>query len=233
MIVAEPKPVQEIRGMLEPHARVLFLGCGTCVTVCMAGGAREVGVMASAARMAARLAGNPGLVVDEAMVERQCDEAFLDELAPRITGYDAICSFGCGAGVQHVAGRFPNLRVYPGLNTKFLGVLERDGVWGERCAGCGSCQLGEFFGVCPVTRCAKRLLNGPCGGSRDGHCELGADTDCAWQLIYERASAFGAVERLLQISAPKDWSSALDGGPRRLIRADQAIDDLSDPKQRT
>jgi ferredoxin len=226
MIVAERKPIQEVRSLVDPHDRVLFLGCGTCVTVCMAGGEREVGVMASAVRMAAELAGRSGFVIDEATVERQCEDVFLDGIADRVAGYDAICSLGCGAGVQHVARRFPGLRVYPGLNTKFLGVLERDGVWAERCAGCGSCRLGEFFGVCPIARCSKRLWNGPCGGSRDGHCELGTDVDCAWQLIYERAQAFGAVDQLLRVAPPQDWSTALDGGPRRVVRTDQSIDDL-------
>ncbi len=226
MIVAERKPVQEVRCLVESHDRVLFLGCGTCVTVCMAGGEREVAVMASAVRMAAELAGRSQFVIDETTVERQCEDVFLDRIAGEVTQYDAICSFGCGAGVQHVARRFPALRVYPGLNTKFLGVLERDGVWAERCAGCGSCRVGDFFGVCPIARCGKRLLNGPCGGSRDGHCELGTDVDCAWQLIYDRACAFGAVDQLLRLQTPQDWSSALDGGPRRVVRADQSIDDL-------
>jgi ferredoxin len=226
MIVAEGKPVQEIRGLVESHDRVLFLGCGTCVTVCMAGGEREVGVMASAVRMASELAGRTGLVIDEATVERQCEDVFLDLVAEKAPNYDAICSFGCGAGVQHVARRFAWLRVYPGVNTKFLGVLEREGVWAERCAGCGSCRLGEYFGVCPIARCSKRLLNGPCGGSRDGHCELGTEIECAWQLIYDRACSFGAEDQLLRVAAPIDWSSALDGGPRRVVRADQSIDDL-------
>ncbi len=230
MIVAEPKPVQDIRSLLEPHRKVLFLGCGTCVTVCMAGGEREVGVMASALRMASELAGHGKLVIDEATVERQCEDVFLEPLAERITNYDAICSLGCGAGVQHVAQRFPKLRVYPGLDTKFLGVRQDEGVWAERCSGCGSCQLGDYFGVCPVTRCSKRLLNGPCGGSRGGHCELGPDVDCAWQLIYDRAIAFGALDELLAVQPPKDWSSALDGGPRRLVRADQSIEDLQKGK---
>ena len=83
-----------------------------------------------------------------------------------------ICSLGCGAGVQALAERFPKTPVYPGLNTQFMGILESQGVWTEKCAGCGNCRLGEFAGICPITRCAKRLLNGPCGGSQDGKCEV-------------------------------------------------------------
>ena len=223
MIVAERKPVPEIRDVVAGHQRVLFLGCGTCVAVCMAGGEREVGVMASSVRMALKLAGHAEVVIDEHTIERQCEDVFVDALRDRVAQYDAILSFGCGAGVQFLAERFPNLPVYPGVNTKFMGVLQSQGVWTEKCSGCGSCRLGEFSGVCPITRCAKHLLNGPCGGSTDGRCEIRADVDCAWQRIYDRARALGTLERLEAIAEPHDWSMALDGGPRRVVREDQQI----------
>ncbi|MBN2194882.1 MAG: methylenetetrahydrofolate reductase C-terminal domain-containing protein [Polyangiaceae bacterium] len=226
MIVAERKPVSEIRDLIAPHDRVLFLGCGTCVTVCMAGGAREVSLMAAVVRMAAELGGRTGLVIEEATVERQCEILFLDPIAEQAAGYDAICSFGCGAGVQHVAARLPQTPVHPGLDTQFLGVLEGDGVWAERCAGCGSCRLAEFSGLCPIARCAKRLLNGPCGGSQVGRCEIDPALPCAWQLIYERARAVGALDRLQGVAEVQEWGKALDGGPRRVVRGDQSIADL-------
>ncbi len=132
-------------------------------------------------------------------------------------------TLGCGAGVQALAERFPNMPVYPGLNTQFMGILESQGVWTEKCSGCGNCRLGEFMGVCPITRCAKRLLNGPCGGSRDGKCEVSPNLECAWQLISDRAEALGAVDRLEAIVPPHDWSTGLDGGPRKVVREDQCI----------
>ncbi len=182
MIVADRKKIPEIRAMIQKHQRVLLVGCGTCVTVCLAGGEREVGILASALRMSLRLArrgpsqvssDETGTVplctqVDECTIERQCEDAFIDLLAPRVPEYDCICSLGCGAGVQALAERFPGTPVYPGLNTQFIGILQSQGVWTEKCAGCGQCRLAEFAGICPITRCAKRLLNGPCGGSRDG-----------------------------------------------------------------
>ena len=79
-----------------------------------------------------------------------------------------------------------NKPVYAGLNTKFLGILEERGVWTEKCAACGACVLHEYGGICPVTRCAKHMLNGPCGGSREDRCEVRPDRPCAWQLIYQR-----------------------------------------------
>jgi len=223
MIVADRKKIPEIRDMIKGHQHVLLVGCGTCVTVCLAGGEREVGILGSALRMSLRLIGRGNVVVDECTIERQCEDAFIDALAPRVGDYDAICSFGCGAGVQALAERFPATPVYPGLNTQFIGILESQGVWVEKCAGCGSCRLGEFLGVCPITRCAKRLFNGPCGGSRDGKCEVDPDLDCAWQLIYDRAKALGVLDRLDAIAAPHDWSASLDGGPRRVVREDQCI----------
>lgn len=223
MIVADRKSVTELRNMIKDHNRVLLVGCGTCVTVCLAGGEREVGILGSAVRMALKLIGRDKVVVDECTIERQCEDAFIDALAPHAAEYDAICSFGCGAGVQALAERFPNVAVYPGLNTQFMGILESQGVWAEKCAGCGSCRLGEFAGICPITRCAKRLFNGPCGGSQDGKCEVRPELECAWQLIYDRAKAIGMLSKLEQVAEPQDWSKALDGGPRKVVREDQCI----------
>jgi ferredoxin len=225
MIVADRKKIPEIRDMIRGHRRVLLVGCGTCVTVCLAGGEREVGILGSALRMALRLAGNSETVVDECTIERQCEDAFVDLLAQRTAegGYDAICSLGCGAGVQALAERFPAMPIYPGLNTQFIGILQSQGVWTEKCAGCGNCRLGEFAAVCPITRCAKRLLNGPCGSSRDGKCEISQELDCAWQLIYDRARALGILDRFDAIVPPHDWSTGLDGGPRKVVREDQCI----------
>jgi ferredoxin len=223
MIVADRKNVKEIRDMVKDHDRILLVGCGTCVTVCLAGGEREVGILGSALRMSLRLIDRGNVVVDECTIERQCEDAFIDALAPQVGKYDAICSFGCGAGVQALAERFPNMAVYPGLNTQFMGILESQGVWAEKCAGCGSCRLGEFAGICPITRCSKRLLNGPCGGSQDGKCEVRADIECAWQLIYDRAKALGVLNRLESIAPPHNWSKGLDGGPRKVVREDQCI----------
>jgi ferredoxin len=223
MIVADRKSVPEIRDMIKDHDRVLLVGCGTCVTVCLAGGEREVGILGAAVRMALKLAGRGSVVVDECTIERQCEDAFIDVLAPRVADYDAICSLGCGAGVQTLAERFPETHVYPGLNTQFIGILESQGVWTEKCLGCGSCRLGEFAGICPITRCAKRLFNGPCGGSQDGQCEVCPDLECAWQLIYDRARALGVLDKLEAIAAPQDWSTGIDGGPRKVVREDQCV----------
>jgi hypothetical protein len=128
----------------------------------------------------------------------------------------------CGCGVQEVARRFKEKPVFPAVNTKFMGASERQGVWAERCQGCGDCLLGLTGGICPIARCSKRLLNGPCGGSSNGKCEINPDVDCAWQLIWERLKALGLESRYEDIAPPKDWRTSRDGGPRRIIREDLA-----------
>lgn len=219
MIVAEQKPLAEIKAMVEGYQRVLAVGCGTCVTVCFAGGEKEVGILASALRMATRLDGH-GVDIDEVTVQRQCEWEYIDPLRSRLDGYDAILSLGCGVGVQTLAERFPNMRVLPALNTKFMGLPIEQGVWEERCQACGDCILDRTGGICPIARCSKQLLNGPCGGSQRGKCEVHPDIPCAWHLIWERMTALGMLDRLLEIQPPKNWSTSRDGGPRRIIRED-------------
>ena len=222
MIVAERKTIPELIEILGPHKKILVLGCGTCVTVCLAGGEREVSIIASALRIASRVQGL-GLEINELVIERQCDNIFIEQAAEAIQKCDAVLSLGCGAGVQAIAERYPQNPVYAGLDTAFLGILEERGVWAEKCAACGSCVLHKYGGICPVTRCAKHMLNGPCGGSREDRCEVRPDRPCAWQLIYTRLKNIGQLDRLKQIEPPKDWGSSLSGGPRVIIREDHRI----------
>jgi ferredoxin len=217
MIVAEQKPIEEIKGFLAEHKRVLLLGCGTCVTVCLAGGEREVATLAPILRMS----GN--LEVMENTIERQCDAEFFDAVKEQAESCDAILSMACGVGVQMAAKIFDDKPVYPALNTKFMGTNDGAGQWSENCLACGDCKLGVFGGVCPVTRCSKSLSNGPCGGSVDGKCEVDPETiDCGWQLIYDRLKTLGKLDVLTENTIPKDWSQTHDGGPRKLSREDIA-----------
>jgi hypothetical protein len=142
---------------------------------------------------------------------------------------DAVLSLGCGAGVQQIAQRYPETPIYPGLDTKFLGVLEEQGMWTEKCAACGKCVIGSYGAVCPMTRCSKQMLEGPCGGSRNGRCEVSPDLDCAWQLIYDRLKAIGQLDRLLDPAPLTDWSLNHEGGCRKIIREDQRIKTADKP----
>ncbi|MFC2008157.1 methylenetetrahydrofolate reductase C-terminal domain-containing protein [Chloroflexota bacterium] len=222
MIVAERKSIPELIDILKDHKKILVLGCGTCVTVCLAGGEREVSIISSALRIASKVKGL-SFEIDELTIERQCDNVFIEQAAEAIESSEAVLSLGCGAGVQAIAERYARKPVYAGLNTAFLGILEERGMWTEKCAACGSCMLHKYGGICPVTRCAKHMLNGPCGGSREDRCEVRPDRPCAWQLIYQRLKDIGQLDRLRQIESPKSWSSSLDSGPRVIIREDHRI----------
>ena len=217
MIVAERKTFEEIKALLGDSARVLLAGCGTCVKVCFTGGDKEVAVLASQLRLAAGKARRK-LHIDEMTVERQCEPEFVDEVAKRFAGHDVIMSMACGAGVQLLASRFPTVPVLPAVDTSFLGALEKQGLFVENCQGCGACVLGTFGGICPVSRCAKSLFNGPCGGSQGGMCEVGGEVPCAWHQIIERLQKLRRLDNLKAPVAPKDWRSARHGGPRKLVR---------------
>mgnify|MGYP005854205599 CR=1 FL=1 len=219
MIIAQQKPLQEIKSLIGDARKVLVVGCGTCVTVCFAGGAREAAIVAASLRMASRLDGE-GKAVTDVTVQRQCEWEYLDEIAEQIQAADVVLSLGCGIGVQAIAEHFPQAWVVPGLNTSFLGLPTEQGVWAERCAACGDCLLGLTGGICPIARCSKSLLNGPCGGSEDGHCEVNPDIPCAWQLIYDRLSSLGKLDLLLEVQPPKNWKTSRDGGPRKIVRED-------------
>jgi ferredoxin len=222
MIVAHRKSIPELIDILTDHNKVLVLGCGTCVTVCLAGGQREVGIIASALRMASKLRGHV-LEVEELTIERQCDNVFIETAAEAVERNDAILSLGCGAGVQAIAERYNHKPVYAGLDTTFIGILEERGIWTEKCSACGACVLHNYGGICPITQCAKRLLNGPCGGSREDRCEVRDNRPCAWQLIYQRLKDIDQLDRLRKIQEPKNWQPSLDGGPRVIIREDHRV----------
>lgn len=222
MIVGEQKPIAEIKDKLMPYSKVLILGCGTCVKTCFAGGEDEVATLASVLRLAFKKDGK-NIKIEELTVERQCEDEFIKEAAAAIARNEAVLSLACGAGVQMVASRYTKSPVMPGVNTTFIGVLEKQGLFTEKCAGCGNCVLDIFSGICPVSRCSKKLMNGPCGGSHEGKCEVNPDTDCAWQLIYDRSKSFGQVEKLMVYVPPKDWRTGNYGGPRKLVREDHVI----------
>ncbi len=221
MIVAQRKSIPELAEMLERHKKILVLGCGTCVTVCLAGGEREVSILSSALRISSNLR-NLGFEIEELTIERQCDNIFIEKAAEAISRNDVVLSLGCGAGVQAIAERFDK-PVYAGLDTEFIGILEERATWTEKCISCGKCVLHNYGGICPVTRCAKHMLNGPCSGSTEDRCEVRADRPCAWQLIYNRLKSINELDRLKNIKPPKDWSYSLHGGSRVIIREDHRI----------
>jgi ferredoxin len=222
MIAAQWKPIPELVAKLRAHKKVLVAGCGTCVAECAAGGEREAETLAPLLTLALA---EEGLSVDVITVtlNRQCEFIFFDDIPKLLEteNIDAVVSLACGIGVQAFIEWFPDVRVYPGVNTSSLVIRESPGVWTARCEACGDCILDETFGVCPVARCSKGILNGPCGGtSNDGMCEVDPDTECAWKLIVDRAIEAGRVEDLMAVRGAKDYSNSRHGGPKRIVRED-------------
>ncbi|MBM4036694.1 MAG: hypothetical protein FJ291_33595 [Planctomycetes bacterium] len=225
MIVLKQKPMDWIIQKLRPYRKVAVVGCGTCATVCFAGGERQVEEFCCSLQLALR-EGNAEVQLEGATCKRVCDWEFVEPLLETLRGADAILSLACGAGSNLLADKLPKTAIIPGVDTTFLGANAGPDAWTEMCAGCGDCVLDLTFGICPIARCAKSLLNGPCGGCKDGKCEVNKEVECAWAKIVERATALGREEELGQVLPPKNWATARDGGQRSLKRDDLGLDRL-------
>lgn len=217
MIIADRKPINEILDMIQDCRKILMLGCKGCVTVCNVGGTKEVGILASTLKIATKKEGK-SLEVEEKTLERQCDPEYIEQVKGLVDEYDAVISMACGVGPQFLSEAYPNQRFFPAVNTTFMGGAVQHGIWAERCAGCGTCVIHHFDGLCPIARCSKSLLNGPCGGSASGKCEISKDVDCIWDIIVRKKMEQGRLKDLTALKPVKDWRTARDGGPRKSVR---------------
>ena len=213
MIVTAQKPLEEILDFLSPYTNILIVGCDGCTQPPR--GLREAETLAQLVELGGGSRGK-NFKFKVTTATKQCDSYLVaTELRSQIDNMEAVLSLGCGAGVQTISELFPNLPVFPAQDTHFIGVEEREGgILVERCAACGDCLLAQTGGICPITRCSKGLLNGPCGGAEDGKCEVDPERDCAWVLIIERLNKLGRLDKLQEITPPKDWSQM--GRPRKL-----------------
>lgn len=204
MVKGKRKPLEEIKAVIESHNKVLITGCGGCVSVCLAGGQKEVNTLIVDMKVLLKQE-NIKKELKGYTVERQCNQQFLAEMDDMVDDYDCVVSMACGAGVQYTAERFPGKPVYPGINTVAIGVDREIGVYEEKCRACGECVLAYTGGICPVTRCAKGLFNGPCGGTNKGMCEISNQIPCAWNDIYLRLKEQDRVNDILKIQEPMQW----------------------------
>ncbi len=212
MIIAERKPIPEIQSFVAGYHKVLVVGCGTCVAVCLAGGSKEADILKNELSLSPTTAGSR---FESRTLERQCDMEFLSELDGQAGEYDALLSMACGAGIQLLAERFSHIPVFPAVNTSCIGVNRSVGWYEENCRACGTCVLALTAGICPVTRCAKGLFNGPCGGTNITSCEIHPDQPCAWHLIYERLAAQDRLDQIMAISPANDWRNQQ---PRTIVQ---------------
>lgn len=229
MIVAERKNFEEICEMLPPSGDILLVGCGGCVTVCLTGGERAVSILAEQLRLKDQLEGRERAVT-ERTITRQCDAEYIEEIKTEASNADAVLSMACGVGVNYMTEVLDGPIVLPGMNTSFMGANIAQAQWSERCGGCGNCMLDKTGGICPIARCSKSLMNGPCGGTQDGKCEVDPETDCAWTLIVERMKHLGRIDELMEVMPPRDWSTSRDGGPRRMTVQSALLEDEQDEK---
>lgn len=216
MIVATRKSLDEIRATLAPCARVLVVGCGGCVSVCLTGGEEQAEQTASELRLVTRPDGSKWQV-EFASHTRQCEKEFCEAIREKVEKADAVLSLACGCGVQLMSDVYNPKPILPGMNTTFMGANVAKGVWMENCIGCGDCMLAETGGICPMSRCSKSLVNGACGGTNKGKCEVSPDLDCGWYLIYQRLKERGRLDLLRKMRPPRDWSKEHGRGARRMV----------------
>ncbi|MBW1892816.1 MAG: methylenetetrahydrofolate reductase C-terminal domain-containing protein [Deltaproteobacteria bacterium] len=208
MVKGKRKPLEEIKATVSRYKRILITGCGGCVSVCLAGGQREVEILS--AELKSEFKKESAVKrIDGFTVERQCNMQMLSELDDIINEYDAVLSMACGAGVQYTAERFPKVPVFPAINTMAIGVDRELGVYEEKCRACGECVLAYTGGICPVTSCAKGLFNGPCGGTNNGACEISDDIPCAWNEIYNRLKEQNRLEDIIELQMPMQWKNQI------------------------
>jgi len=213
MITGEQKPFEEIWSMVKDFKKVLVFGCNTCVAICHAGGGKEAEILASLLRMRAAQEG-VAIEINHAAIERHCEPEFFQPVMDNVRTYDLILSTACGVGVNLLSEHIGIIPVFPAINTEFFGAVPRAGEFTELCAGCGNCILHLTGGICPIARCSKSLLNGPCGGTNNGSCEVSPDIKCAWVLIYDRMKQLNKLDLMKEINEAKDWSKAQ--GPRSI-----------------
>ena len=199
--ITKPKSEEEIHRLLGGLNRVFIIGCGTCVTLTHTGGAPEVAAMKEA------LLESGKLVTGQVVVPVACDNLTSEILAEemgKIEQADVLLIMTCAFGVQTISSQLKRM-VVPALDTLFIGKESASGQFNEICTQCGTCIIGETGGICPVTSCHKGLVNGPCGGTDQGKCEIPGIKDCAWTLIYNRLSELGRLDSMRRLQEPRNF----------------------------
>jgi ferredoxin len=209
MIISEQKSKEELQDILEGKERLFLAGCAACATACKAGGEEEVFKMQEwLVSLGKEVTGS--VIIDEACHIMRAGRD-LRQHRLQVEEAEALLVLACGAGIQSISSSSEK-QVIGGLNSLFLGNIRRVGQYEQKCSLCGECILNETAGICPVTTCAKGLLNGPCGGMEDGRCEADRENDCAWHLIFERLKKQGRQGVFRRSVQPKDWGKVRKPG---------------------
>lgn len=202
MIISERKSMEELLEFLKDSERVVITGCSLCAAACKVGGQEEI------LKLKETLEQNGKEVIGYKVFDPSCNylkvRKDIKEIKSELGQADAVVSLSCGDGTQTVA-KLCDCRVFPGTNTMFIGEIERVGQYQEACLACGECQLGWTGGICPITKCSKSLMNGPCGGARDGKCEVDPENDCAWIMIYNKLKEQDRLDNIREIKNHRNY----------------------------
>ena len=210
--ITQQKPEEELDQLLDGLGRVFIIGCGTCATLTQTGGVPEVSAIKK------RLSEKGKMVTGDVVLAVACDNLTRDALAEygsRMDQADVLLIMACAFGVQTIARQMKKV-VVPALDTLFIGKETSLGEFNEICTQCGTCILGETGGICPVTSCHKGLVNGPCGGTNNGKCEIDNDKECAWTLIYNRLNELNRLDAMRKLQKPRNHQGELSPGKWRL-----------------
>lgn len=207
MIITKQKKFEDLLNSVG-KGPVFIIGCTECATLCHTGGEEEVLAMKDAfEKKQVRVS---GWVILEPACHLNNDKRLLRSFKEELSKSKKILVLACGNGVQTITEIFDDKDIISGTDTLFLGEIKRVNEFDKRCDMCGECLLDLFGGLCPVSRCPKSMLNGPCGGAKGGKCEINPDMDCVWDQIYNRLKQSGKLHLLEEIQKPKDWSKSLE-----------------------
>lgn len=214
MIITELKPIQNIIDSLKSYSKIFIIGCGECATTCKTGGEPEVLKIKGDLEVAGKTV--TGSCIPSAPCVAIKLRSELRKNSEALEKSDAVLVLACGLGVQSFKDNDKlGLAAFPACNTIFGAVMDAKGNFYEKCSMCGECVLDLTAGICPITLCAKGLLNGPCGGMNKGKCEVDNERDCAWVLIYKELEKNKKIESLKEVLSPKDYKKAAK--PRKLV----------------
>jgi ferredoxin len=217
-VITTKKPFEEVLSALKNVKKIAIVSCGSCAAMCQTGGTE------GAKEMAEKLEAEGFKITTVIVPEEVCDNRVMKkdfrQIEDQLQNTDAILTLSCGLGVASITevltAKHPEIPVFIATNTEFMGMTERIGRFYMRCRGCGDCLLNETGGICPITTCAKSLMNGPCGGMVKGKCEVGNyERDCGWVLIYNRLKELGRLDLYSKLRDSVDWSES--GHQREVI----------------
>ncbi len=210
MIITKQKPMDEVLKLLKNYKKIFLVGCNLCATTCKTGGEAQL------VNLETELKKNGKVIMGKVVLDPACNYLEVNRLCRNnkesIDSADVILSYACGGGAQALSEIINRKMVFSGNDTLFQGEISKmtlkEAEFVQKCSLCGECMLAETGGICPATRCPKGLLNGPCGGIKNGKCEVNSEMDCVWIDIYNRMKDLGLLENIKKVRKPKDYSKS-------------------------